>query len=82
MPAATSRPGPSGRPPAAEFGAEQRRLANFVDFIGEGRGRPIEWIKDRLDHLQEVPKRRAARSAQALRDLLGPDRLEPVTPDI
>ncbi len=91
--------------------AEQRRLANFVDFIGEGRGSqalakalveterrveqlteevdalrksrekifrppPIEWIKDRLSHLQEVLEQRTARSAQLLRSLLGPIRLE------
>jgi hypothetical protein len=101
----------------AELTAEQRRLANFVDFIGEGRGSqalakalveterrvdvlseeveslsrsrekifrppPIEWIKDRVDHLQEAPEQRTARSAQALRNILGPIRLEPVTPDI
>ncbi len=101
----------------AELAAEQRRLANFVDFIGEGRGSqalakalveterrvdalteevdalrksrekifrppPIEWIKDRLSHLQELLEQRTARSAQTLRNLLGPIRLELVTPDI
>jgi len=101
----------------AELTAEQRRLANFVDFIGEGRGSqalakalveterrvdtlgeevealrrsrekifrppPIEWIKDRLNHLQQVLEQRTARSAQTLRSLLGPIRLELVTPDI
>ncbi len=101
----------------AELGAEQRRLANFVDFIGEGRGSqalakalveterrvdvlgdevetlrrgrekifrppPVEWIKDRVDHLHEVLELRTARSAQALRNILGPIRLEPVCSDI
>ncbi len=101
----------------AELTAEQRRLANFVDFIGEGRGsqalgkalveterrvdaltdevdslrrsrekifRPpqIEWIKERVSKLQDVLEQRTARSAQALRDILGPIRMELVTPDI
>ena len=101
----------------AELAAEQRRLANFVDFIGEGRGSqalaralvdterrvdvlseevttlkrsrekvfktpPIEWIAERVENLKELLERRAAQSAQALRNLLGPIRLEPVTPDI
>jgi site-specific DNA recombinase len=100
-----------------ELSAEQRRLANFVDFIGEGRGSqalakalvetehrvdqladevdalrrgrdkifrppPIEWIKDRLNNIQQVLEQRTARSAQTLRSLLGPIRLELVTPDI
>jgi hypothetical protein len=43
---------------------------------------PIEWVKDRLEKLQDVLCHRAARSAQALRDLLGPIRLDLVTPDI
>ena len=97
--------------------AEQRRLANFVDFIGEGRGSqalakalvetaqrvetladevdalgrsrekvfqapPVEWVKDRLQNLQEVLQNRTARSAKTLRDLLAPIRLEVTTPDI
>jgi hypothetical protein len=101
----------------AELTAEQRRLANFVDFIGEGRGSqtlakalveterrvdqladevealrrnrdkifrppPIEWIKDRLNNIQQVLEERTARSAQVLRNLLGPIRLELATPDI
>jgi Recombinase zinc beta ribbon domain len=101
----------------AELTAEQRRLANFVDFVGEGRGSqalakalveterrvdhladetdalrrsrekifrppPIEWIKDRLNNIQQVLEQRTARSAQTLRNLLGPIRLELVTPDI
>jgi len=101
----------------AELTAEQRRLVNFVDFIGEGRGSqalakalveterrvdqladevdalrrsrekifrppPIEWIKDRLNNVQQVLEQRTARSAQTLRNLLGPIRLELQTPDI
>ena len=101
----------------AELGAEQRRLANFVDFIGEGRGSqalaqalvetecrvgalteevdslqrshekifrlpPIEWIRERMSNVQSVLEQRAARSAQMLRDLLGPITLELQTPDI
>jgi hypothetical protein len=101
----------------AELTAEQRRLANFVDFIGEGRGSqalakalvetgrrvnqlsggvealrrsrekifrppPVEWIKDRMNSVQQVLEQRTVRSAQMLRGLLGPIRLEPVTPDI
>ena len=101
----------------AELAAEHRRLANFVDFIGEGRGSqalakalveterrveslseevqalqrsretvfrtpPVEWIAERVSKLQEVLERRTAQSAQALRKVLGPIRLELVTPDI
>jgi hypothetical protein len=35
---------------------------------------PIEWVKNRLAHLQEVLEQRTARSAQTLRSLLGPIR--------
>jgi site-specific DNA recombinase len=101
----------------AELTTEQRRLANFVDFIGEGRGSqalanalveterrvntldeevdglrrnrekvfrppPVEWIKERMGQLLTVLEQRTARSAQALRNVLGPIRLEIVTPDI
>ena len=101
----------------AELTAEQRRLANFVDFIGEGRGSqalakalveterrvdqladevvtlrrsrekifrppPIEWIKDRRNNVQQILEQHTARSAQTLRNLLGPISLELVTPDI
>jgi hypothetical protein len=100
-----------------ELEAEQRRLANFVDFIGEGRGRqalakaleeterrvealgeelaglrrrgdnvfqspPVEWIEERLEHLQEVLGRRTGRSAMVLRTLLGKIRMEPTQGDI
>jgi hypothetical protein len=99
----------------AELTAEQRRLANFVDFIGDSRGSqalakplveterrvdrlsddvealrrsrekifrppPIEWVKNRLSNGQQVLEQRAARSAQMLRNLLAPIRLELVTP--
>jgi hypothetical protein len=101
----------------AELTAEQRPLANFVDFIGEGHGSqtlakalveterrvgvlseevnglrrsrekifrppPVEWIEDRLANLGQVLEQRTARSAQVLRNLLGPICLELVTPDI
>jgi site-specific DNA recombinase len=101
----------------AELTAEQRRLANFVDFIGEGRGSqalakalteterrvnslgeevdglrrgrekvfcppPVEWIRERMGELQTALEQRTARSAQALRNVRGPIRLELVTPDI
>jgi len=101
----------------AELSAEQRRLTNFVDFIGEGRGSqalakalveterrvdalidevetlrrsrekifcppPVEWIKERVTKLQAVLEQRTARSAQALRNILSPIRMELVTPDI
>jgi len=43
---------------------------------------PVEWIADRVSKLQGLLERRTAQSAQALRNLIGPIRLEPVTPDI
>ena len=43
---------------------------------------PIEWINDRLEHLQDVLDQRTERSAQVLRQLLGPIRLELTAPDI
>jgi hypothetical protein len=43
---------------------------------------PTEWIADRIEHMKELLERRTARSAQALRGLLGPISLEPVTADI
>jgi site-specific DNA recombinase len=102
---------------AGELAAEERRLGNFVDFIGEGRGSqalakalveterriealteevdslrrsrekifrppPVEWIRERLSDIQSVLEQRTARSAQMLRNLLGPIRLELQTPDI
>ena len=101
----------------AELATEQRRMVNFVDFIGEGRGSqalakalveaerrvesltaevdglrrsrakvfrtpPIKWITDRLNSLQEVLECRTAKSARALRTILGPIRMALITPDI
>jgi hypothetical protein len=39
-------------------------------------------IKDRLEHLQDVLEHRTERSAQVLRQLLGPIQLAVTTPDI
>ena len=51
----------------AELDAEERRLANFVDFIGEGRGsqafgkalveteRRVEALREELDGLRRRP---------------------------
>ncbi len=63
------------------------READEVDGLRRSREKvfqapPVEWIKDRLENLQEVLQNRTARSAKTLRDLLGPIRLELVTPDI
>ena len=62
-------------------------LTDEVDALRRSREKifqapPVEWIKDRLENLQEVLQNRTARSAKALRDLLGPIRLELVTPEI
>jgi len=69
--------------------ADLRRLehAAAVDALSRSREKifrppPIEWIKDRVSKIQEVLEQRTARSAQALRDILGPIRMELVTPDI
>jgi hypothetical protein len=43
---------------------------------------PVEWIKERLRGLQEVLEQRTTRSAQVLRNLIGPIRMELGTPDI
>jgi hypothetical protein len=43
---------------------------------------PIEWISDRMSKLQDVLEQRTVRSAEALREILGPIRMELVTPDI
>jgi len=101
----------------AELASEERRLANFIEFVGEGRGSralgqalveterrvedltedlkrlrsprekvfrapPIEWIRERLDRLQDVLERNTGPSALLLRQFLGPIRLEPVAVDI
>ena len=75
----------------------ERFLVQRLDDLGEGetevealsrssakvfQAPPVEWIKDRLENLQEVLQNRIARSAKALRDLLGPIRLDLVAPDI
>jgi hypothetical protein len=101
----------------AEFDAEQRRVANFVEFVADGRGSraladaltasekrledfrvdldglrrsrhevfaapPRAWLAERMMTIQTVLERRTQRSALLLRKLLGPIRMEPVTPDI
>ena len=101
----------------AESDAEQRRVANFIEFVAEGRGSraladalttsekrvedlrtdleglrrsqrdvfsapPREWLAERIVTLQSVLERRTERSALLLRKLLGPIKLEPVTPDV
>jgi hypothetical protein len=45
-------------------------------------GWPVEWIRELLSDIQSVLEQRTARSTQMLRNLLGPIRLEPQTPDI
>ena len=101
----------------AELASEERRLANFLNFIGEGRGSralgkalteterrvdvlreeldalrrsrdkvfrapPVEWIRERMTKLQTILEHRTPRSALLLRELLGPIRLKPTSPDI
>ena len=101
----------------AEFDAEQRRVANFVEFVAEGRGSralvealtasekrlenlradlvelrrsqrdvfslpPKEWVAERIETLQSVLERRTERSGLLLRKLLGPIKMQPVTPDV
>jgi len=43
---------------------------------------PIEWIAERVAHIQELLEQRVQKSALILRKLLGKIRLEPVQPDI
>ena len=43
---------------------------------------PREWLVERIATIQTVLERRTERSALLLRKLLGPIRMEPVTPDI
>src|SRR6266511_2442609 len=101
----------------AELASGERRLANFIEFVGEGRGSravgqalveterrvedltedlkglrstrekvfrapPVEWIRERLDRLQDVLERNTGPSALLLRRVLGPICLEPVAVDI
>jgi len=62
-------------------------LTDEVDSLSRSREKifcppPIEWIKERVSKLQDVLQQRTARSAQALRGILGPITMELVTPDI
>jgi hypothetical protein len=68
----------------------ERRVDTLTEEVGAlRRGRekifqppPVEWIKERMSNLQQVLEPRTARSAQPLRSILGPIRLELTTPDI
>ena len=70
--------------------ASEKRLEDFrVDLDGLRRSRhevfsapPREWLAERMMTIQTVLERRTQRSALLLRKLLGPIRMEPVTPDI
>ena len=100
-----------------ELNSEERRLTNFIEFIGEVRGSralgkaleeserkvdslqidleglrqtrkrifrapPIEWIRAKISHLSELLEHNTSQSAQVLREVLGPIRLEANYPDI
>jgi hypothetical protein len=72
---------------AHEIERRVETLSAEVDCLRRSREKvfrtpPVEWIKDRLGNLQEVLEQRTARSAQVLRKLLGPIRMEIVSPDI
>jgi len=76
-------------PPGSRTGLSRFRLASLRRAVSPAGSRekvfrtpPVEWIKDRLAHLQEVLEHRTAKSAHALRNILGPIRMELVTPDI
>jgi len=43
---------------------------------------PVEWVADRVRHLQEVLESEMSRSALLLRAVLGPVKLTPVAPQI
>ena len=99
-----------------ELAHEERKLNNFINFIGEGKGTrslnhalieseikidrlkneihvlhtshakaiqvpPIEWIQDRLIHIQKLLEQNVSQSAMVLRKLLGPIELEPEFPE-
>ena len=99
-----------------ELNAEERRLSNFIEFIGEGRGSralakalesseinvnalqseleslqqtrdkvfqvpPIDWIEEKLTELSNVLEQNTAQSAEALRKVLGPIRMEATYPE-
>jgi hypothetical protein len=57
------------------------QLNEEVDSLRRSRDKifplpPIEWIKDRVNNIQQVLEQRTARSAQTLRSHFGPIRLE------
>ena len=99
-----------------ELNAEERRLSNFIEFIGEGRGSralakaleiseikvnalqseleglqktrnkvfqapPIDWVEEKLTELSNVLEQNTAQSAEALRQVLGPIRMEVTYPE-
>ncbi len=99
-----------------ELNAEERRLSNFIEFIGEGRGSsalakalenseikvnalqseleglqqtrdkvfqapPIDWIEEKLTELSDVLEQNTAQSAEAIRQVLGPIRMEATYPE-
>ena len=76
--------------PTAQLAGTERRveaLSEEVDSLQRSREKifrppPVEWIRERLSDIQSVLEQRTARSAQMLRNLLGPIRLELQTPDI
>ena len=68
-----SHPTPEGR---------ARKRAQVVEVHDVFRTPPVEWISDRVSKLQDVLEQRTVRSAQALREILGPIRMGLVTPDI
>ena len=70
--------------------ASGKRLEDFrLDLDGLRRSQhevysapPREWLAERMITMQTVLERRTQRSALLLRKLLGPIRMEPVTPEI
>lgn len=66
----------------AELAAQKRRLANFIEAIGEGRDSKAlakaVTETERLLSLQEVLEAHTEQSALLLREILGPIHLEPV----
>lgn len=101
----------------ASLATEQNRIANFIEFIADGKGTralgqalteaehragdlrkqiialestasavfevpPVEWVEDRVRHLQDVMEQEVSQSALVLRNVLGPVTLRPTTPQI
>ena len=101
----------------AALAEEERRIANYIEFIGEGKGTralgealsaaeqkagtlrtdlrayesssqavfkapPAEWVADRVRALQSVLEAEPSISGLMLRRVLGPVRLNPVTPQV